>query len=174
LLESMAVVHQSFQEQGRPTPMLLLVGGGTPTSAPVKKYQTKAKDLGIEDHVIFAGLRPSETMPAFMQVSSVLVSPRIEGNNTPLKIYSYMAANRPIVATSISSHTQVLDESNAFIAEPIASKFAEALLTALDNSDVGLARSQKRAETAKKLVEERYSAKQFREKLKKVYSNILD
>ena len=38
----------------------------------------------------------------------MLVSPRIRGTNTPLKIYSYLRSGRPIVATNLLTHTQVL------------------------------------------------------------------
>ena len=38
----------------------------------------------------------------------MLVSPRIRGTNTPLKIYSYLRSGKPIVATDLLTHTQVL------------------------------------------------------------------
>ena len=52
------------------------------------------------------------------QAAQVLVSARIHGTNTPLKIYEQLASGRPLVATRIWSHTQVLSESVCFLADP--------------------------------------------------------
>ena len=42
------------------------------------------------------------------EACDILVSPRIRGTNTPLKIYSYLRSGKPIVATDLLTHTQVL------------------------------------------------------------------
>ena len=39
----------------------------------------------------------------------MLVSPRSRGTNTPLKIYQYLRSGKPIVATRLLTHTQVLE-----------------------------------------------------------------
>ena len=44
-----------------------------------------------------------------MQLCDVLVSPRISGTNTPMKIYTYMASGKPIVATNIPAHNLLKD-----------------------------------------------------------------
>ena len=58
---------------------------------------------------IFAGERPAEEIPAFLVAADVLVSPRSRGTNTPLKIYQYLRSGKPIVATRLLTHTQVLE-----------------------------------------------------------------
>jgi glycosyltransferase involved in cell wall biosynthesis len=63
-------------------------------------------------------------MTTCMAAADVLVSPRSSGSNTPLKIYSYMHSGRPIVATRIESHTQVLDDLSALLVEPDAASLA--------------------------------------------------
>ena len=45
--------------------------------------------------------------------ADVLVSPRSTGTNTPLKIYQYLRSGRPIVATRLVTHTQVLNDEVA-------------------------------------------------------------
>ena len=40
--------------------------------------------------------------------ADILRPPRIRGTNTPLKIYSYLRSGKPIVATNLLTHTQVL------------------------------------------------------------------
>ena len=46
------------------------------------------------------------------------MSPRSTGTNTPLKIYQYLRSGRPIVATRLLTHTQVLDDEVAFLTAP--------------------------------------------------------
>ena len=94
--------------------------------------------------------RPAEEIPAFLDGATLLVSPRSTGTNTPLKIYQYLRSGRPIVATRLRTHTQVLSDENAFLAEPSPRAFADAMLDALANperaADVG-ARARALAET---------------------------
>ena len=58
--------------------------------------------------VVFTGQQPAREIPGFVRPRDVLVSPRIRGTNTPLKIYSYLRSGKPIVATNLLTHTQVL------------------------------------------------------------------
>lgn len=68
-----------------------------------------------------------EKLPEFMAASDVLVSPRIKGVNTPMKIYSYLQAGKPILATDIISHSQVLSSDFAFLVSPHPAAFAAAM-----------------------------------------------
>ena len=54
------------------------------------------------------------------QACDILVSPRIRGTNTPLKIYSYLRSGKPIVATDLLTHTQVLSPDVARLVAPDA------------------------------------------------------
>ena len=54
-----------------------------------------------------SGRRP--TSRRFCSPRDVLVSPRSRGTNTPLKIYQYLRSGKPIVATRLLTHTQVLE-----------------------------------------------------------------
>ena len=67
---------------------------------------------------IFAGKRATSELPAFLGAAAVVVSPRISGANTPFKVYTYLASGRPMVATRILTHTQLLDDSLAWLVEP--------------------------------------------------------
>jgi glycosyltransferase involved in cell wall biosynthesis len=50
-------------------------------------------------------------------MADVLVSPRSYGDNVPLKIFDYMAAGKPIVATDIKAHRAVLDRDCAVLVD---------------------------------------------------------
>jgi glycosyltransferase involved in cell wall biosynthesis len=101
----------------------LLVVGGRPDQ--VEAARARAADLGAP--AIFTGHQPARDIPAFIETSDILASPRIYGTNTPLKIYSYLRAGKPIVATDLLTHTQVLDHEIALLVPPDAPAFAAAL-----------------------------------------------
>ncbi len=50
-----------------------------------------------------------DRIQTFLVMADVLVSPRSCGDNLPLKIFDYMAAGRPIVATDVPAHRALLD-----------------------------------------------------------------
>ena len=88
--------------------MRFVLAGGRPEQ--IEAARRDAARAGVDDVVIFAGQRPAEEIPAYLDAADVLVSPRSTGTNTPLKIYQYLRSGRPIVATRLLTHTQVLDD----------------------------------------------------------------
>ena len=91
--------------------------------------------------MVFAGQRPAEEIPRFLDAADVLVSPRSTGTNTPLKIYQYLRSGRPIVATRLLTHTQVLDDDVALLTPATPEGFAEGILTAIADPVAGHAPS---------------------------------
>jgi glycosyltransferase involved in cell wall biosynthesis len=77
------------------------------------------------------GRRPRDEMPAFLAMADVLVSPRAYGGNLPLKIFDYLAASRPIVATDIPTHRTVLSDERAVLVAPRTEALAEGILSVL-------------------------------------------
>ena len=63
-----------------------------------------------------------------------MVSPRLEGTSVPLKIYSYLAAGKPIVATRVASHTEILTDEVALLCDPTATALAAGMIRLLDSS----------------------------------------
>jgi glycosyltransferase involved in cell wall biosynthesis len=59
--------------------------------------------------------QPRERIPAYLALADVVVSPRAYGDNLPLKVFDYMAAGKPIVATDIAAHRSVLNEERALL-----------------------------------------------------------
>ncbi|HSO09417.1 MAG TPA: glycosyltransferase [Desulfoprunum sp.] len=110
---------------------LLLVGGGEGEAKSVAAYRQKVEDLGIAEEVVFCGAHPAEAMPIFMDGADLLVSSRSTGNNVPLKIYTYLASGRLLVATDIPSHTQVLNAGNCLLADPDPASLARTLYRGL-------------------------------------------
>ena len=140
--------------------------GGEP--AEIDALEDRATARAVADRCVFAGKRPPEQLPELFALSDVLVSPRLKGENTPFKLYTYLAAGKPIVATAIATHTQLLDESLAFLAEPTPEALAGAIRRALD--EPALARSK--AARGVRLIEREYSAGRYREKVAAAYAAI--
>jgi glycosyltransferase involved in cell wall biosynthesis len=138
----------------RPGVKLVMVGG---EPAQVAAARAQVRDLGLGDAVIFTGQRAATDIPMYLDAADVLVSPRSTGTNTPLKIYQYLRSGKPIVATRLRTHTQVLDDATAFLAEPTPDAFATAVLAALDQRD----RAQVVASRARALADTKYSEEAF-------------
>jgi len=145
LFEAMALVHGQ-----RPDARLLLAGGKPDQLA---RAREQARTAGAEAVTIFAGERPSAEIPAYLLASDVLVSPRSRGTNTPLKIYQYLRSGKPIVATRLLTHTQVLDDDTAILTGATAREFAEGILAALSDA----ARAATVSRQARQLAETKYS-----------------
>lgn len=142
-----------------PAARVLLVGG---TAAEIASARSALAQRGLVDRVRFAGRQPLESMSAFTALADVLVSPRSEGDNTPLKVFAYMASGRPIVATDRDTHTQVLDQTSALLCAATPEALGEALAAVLNDpaayapraseASVRAARDFSRAAFARKLL----------------------
>jgi glycosyltransferase involved in cell wall biosynthesis len=147
--------------QRSPDARLLLVGG---TDEQVIKVRQLADSLGLGDACVLTGRVPKSAAMEYTQSARVLVSPRIHGTNTPLKIYEQLASGRPLVATRIWSHTQVLDDTVCFLADPDAESLADALVSAL--TDVPGA--AERVRNAMALYEREYSRPVYEKKIRRL------
>jgi glycosyltransferase involved in cell wall biosynthesis len=157
LLEALAAL-------GEDAAATLVVIGGIP--ADVSRYELKAAALGRGARVHFAGPRPVRELGGYLAQADILVSPRTLGENTPMKIYSYLAAGRSILATDIGSHTQALDDSCAVLVRPEPGCLAAGLQRLA--GDPGLRERLGRAGAAR--AAERYSRAAYREKLRAAYA----
>lgn len=128
-----------------------VLAGGRPDQVAAARAQ--ADRLGIGKSVTFAGQRAAEEIPLFLDAADVLVSPRSTGTNTPLKIYQYLRAGRPIVATRLLTHTQVLNDDVAILTEPTPEDFAAGILAALSDRD----RARAVGDRARELADSKYS-----------------
>ncbi|HVC20513.1 MAG TPA: glycosyltransferase family 4 protein [Vicinamibacterales bacterium] len=111
-----------------------LLAGGKPDQVEQLRLQMRA--AGVEPVFLLAGQRPAPEIPAFLEAATALVSPRSRGTNTPLKIYQYLRSGRPIVATRLLTHTQVLNDDVAVLTEPTPEDFARGILAVLNDASL--------------------------------------
>jgi glycosyltransferase involved in cell wall biosynthesis len=148
-----------------PHTQLVLMGG---SPADVARMKAEARACGVGERCIFSGQRPPADLPLFFALADVLASPRAQGQNTPFKIFTYLAAGKPLVATRIPTHTQLLDDTTAFLVEPTPRGLASGILAALDHPEDAAARGRRGSE----LIEREYSAARYREKIARAYADV--
>lgn len=144
---------------------LVIIGG---SDEHIDQYRAQAADREISDRVHFPGPRPLHHLGGYLRQADILVSPRIEGANTPMKIYSYLDSGRPVVATRKRTHTQVLDDEIAMLAEAAPKAMAEAIHRLIRDEDL----QDRLAANARKRVAEEYSPEAFRRKLTGFYETL--
>jgi glycosyltransferase involved in cell wall biosynthesis len=143
----------------------LFMGG---RAAEVEALRARAATLGAGARVFFSGTRPPGELPVFLALADLAVSPRVKGENTPFKIYSYLASGKPIVATGITTHTQLLDDSLALLVPPTAEGLAAGISRSLAHPEEARARAARGLE----LVEREYSRARYREKVAHAYAEV--
>ena len=144
----------------------LLIIGGSDTH--LRYYRLMAESLTIASRVHFLGPRPLAALNRFYGEADILVSPRINGTNTPMKIYSYLHSGRAIVATNLRTHSQVLTPSVALLSPPEEKAFAASLLELLEKPEL----RQTLGAAAKKLADENFTFDVFRDRLNEAYAKI--
>jgi len=97
-------------------------------------------------------------------MADVLTSPRTAGTNTPLKVYEQLMSGKPLVATRIPAHTQVLSDEHAFLVEPTVEDLARGIIEALSNPR---AVERKRC-CAEELYRSRYSRAVYEAKMRRL------
>ena len=145
-----------------PGAVFVLVGG---SGASLLEMKALAAELGIASKIRFVDRVPPSEISLYVALADVLVSPRTSGTNTPLKIYSCLKSGKPLVATRLWTHTQVLSESQAVLADPNADDFARAIDFALNRPE-----AQARAQAAKEWAEKEYAPSRYLEKISRVLS----
>jgi len=146
--------------------IFLLVGGDKKQNL---KYKEMVQELKLTNNFIFTGFVQPEIIPAYINMADVLVSPRLKGNNSPLKIYSYLRSGKPIVATRHITHTQILDDTVAVLTKLEPEDFAAGIISVLEEED----RRRELVKAAQKLAAERYSYDEYLHKTQKVLAMVL-
>lgn len=123
LAEAFALLHQRARDT-----RLLVVGGGTEHDALVENLRAR----GVLNAAVLTGAVPPEEVPALLASMDVGVAPYPDGPHyfSPLKVFEYMAAGLPVVASRIGqAATLVRDGTTGILCPP---GDAAALAAALD------------------------------------------
>jgi glycosyltransferase involved in cell wall biosynthesis len=133
-----------------------------------REWTEIARGMNLQEHSLFLDVVPPADSMKFLAYAAVLISPRLDGTTTPLKIYSYLHANRPIVATNITAHTQVLSPETAVLVEPNKDAFAEGILRVLHNPEF----AECIAKNAHELAMQKFGHQDYISKVNQIYQSL--
>ncbi len=149
LLDGFALVAQS-----RPHAHLAIIGGA---ASDIRKYIDKANRLRIGRRVHFIGPRPIIDLRQNLAQADILVSPRIKGNNTPMKLYSYLHSGTASLLTDLATHRQVASGNIALLVKPSPEALSEGMLKLIDDENFRLSLGA----AAKRFIQRNNSFKAF-------------
>ena len=159
-LESVKTVAKKY-----PSVIFIFVGA---VNQQASEWAEIAQDMDLQEHVLFLDVVPPAESMVYLAYARVLISPRLDGTTTPLKIYSYLHANRPIVATNITAHTQLLSPETAILVEPNKDSFAEGILRVLRDPELAEYIATKAHEFAKA----KFSHQDYISKVNQIYQSL--
>lgn len=149
-----------------PPDATLVVIGGAPDH--ITHYRSRARSLGIEARVHFTGPKPVDHLAAYMSQADVLVSPRTQGTNTPMKIYSYLDSGVAVVATDRPTHTQVMTPAFSCLVPPTPSAFAAGMTRLLKDP----AQRAELAQKARAFIQREHSYPVFQRSVHALYATL--
>lgn len=105
---------------GLPDERAVVVGG---SGEALERLRRLAKELGVAGRVEFPGTVPHAGIREYLEEARVAVLPNLAGGvsrfTSPLKLFEYMAAGVPIVASDLPALREVLrDRENAVLVPP--------------------------------------------------------
>ena len=144
---------------------LVIVGG---RQDDIEHYGRRASALGIGQAVHFLGPKPVSELGDLLREADVLVSPRLKGTNTPMKIYSYLDSGTAVLATRLRTHTQVLSDRTAYLVDPEPFALGSGLAALLRDDSL----RERLAAEAKEHVRREFTPEAARRKLESFYAMI--
>ncbi len=132
-------ILEALTQISDPEITFVAVGGN---EADLTYYRNLVMELNLEDKVILLEKQSQESLALWQQAASILLMPfprkaHYEYFMTPLKMFEYMAARRPIIASNLPSIKEILNDTNAIFCEPgNTSDLATKINLALTNSEL--------------------------------------
>jgi len=117
--------------------IIIFVGG---TKKDEEKFRNKNKNL---NNVLILGQKPYSEIPYYLKSADVLILPNSgkteisKSWTSPMKMFEYMASQRPIVASDLPSLREILNKNNAVLIKSDNPKaLANGIKQALKNTDL--------------------------------------
>jgi len=162
------LLFQSLPPALKQTPNLrIAIIGGSEEQIAARKAKLAAE--GCADRVFFLGHIAPDTLPHTLAAADILLSPRIAGGNTPLKLLDYLKAGGAIVACDNPANRLILDESNACLEEPMPDAFANGITKLAADADL----RKRLGAGGHTLYETTYNYAQYKKRLGEVYAQLL-
>ena len=157
LLEAFSKIVKEF-----PDARLLLVGDGILKNK-LKEY---AKEKGIYNKVIFAGLVPPSEIPLYISAMDIVAHTSLR-EGLPKAVAQGFAGGKPVVSFDIDGAREiVIDGKTGFLVPPrdVSSLFKK-LLFLLQNEDIAI----KMGKEGRKIIEEKFPVKKMVDEIERLY-----
>lgn len=141
--------------------------GGSPAQIQERTAQMQA--AGCADHVFFPDRVHPDLLPHTLAAADIMLSPRIHGDNTPLKLLDYFKSGRPIVACDNPANRLIVGDTAAALCAPAPDAFGAAIADLAADP----ARRAAIAAAGLDLYRTRYNYTTFRTALADVYRTLL-
>lgn len=161
LIAAMPRVLQAF-----PKAVLLLVGA---TAGEEITDSDLARDLLRRGQLKVLPRQPRGDMPGYLALADILVSPRAYGDNVPLKVFDYVLAGKPVVATDIRAHRSLLNDETAVLVSSTPDAMAAGIIKLLADPAHGAALATRALQVAGR---DPYG-KSFEEAVRALYLNAM-
>jgi glycosyltransferase involved in cell wall biosynthesis len=148
-----------------PGATFVLVGAENGKGAAIRNQAAPLVEAGI---VRIIDRQPRHEISTYFSMADILVSPRAHGGNLPLKVFDYLAAGRPIVATDIPTHRSVLNDERAVLVPPSTRGLADGILSILNDPE----RAARLGHAARTYAEERLGWSRFVASLDTIYEEV--
>jgi glycosyltransferase involved in cell wall biosynthesis len=145
-----------------------VIYGGSEEEWTVRKRHLES--LGLSKQVTFAGFIDPDELPHTLAGMDILLSPRITGTNTPLKLLDYLKAGRVIVATDTEANRLILDETVCILGKPEPAEYAQAICLAIQDPE----RRQRISSKGHDLISSTYNYAEFKNRLADCYTGVLE
>jgi glycosyltransferase involved in cell wall biosynthesis len=143
-----------------------VIVGGSPAEVEARTRALAAQ--GLADRVLFPGKIPPDDLPHTLAAADILLSPRLSGVNTPLKLLDYMKAGGAIVAARTAANTLILDDDTAELTAPDAAAFADGILRLAGDAD----RRRGLSAAAGAHIARFYNFDEFKSRLRRCYAEL--
>ena len=89
----------------------------------IKYYEDMAKEQGVAGQCVFIGRQTQAGLALWEKAADILLAPFPDKAHyryfmTPLKLFEYMAAKRPIIASDLPSIREIMNENNCLFCKP--------------------------------------------------------
>ena len=148
-----------------PDVVFLLVGAD---ESSMQSMSMRHTDLIKQRHLVLLTRQPRSRTNDLLEIAELAVSPRSRGANLPLKVFDYLAAGLPVVATDIDAHHPLRDKG-LLLASPTSEDFAKALVGLLENPLL----AHKYSAKARCFAEKELSWPAFRERVLRIYGEVI-
>jgi glycosyltransferase involved in cell wall biosynthesis len=141
---------------------LLIVG----EEGMLKKNREMVRRYGVEDKVIFTGTISYTKVPQYISAMDVCLIPfkhnAISQNAVPLKLFEYMACERPVISTRLKGVMEVV--GGMILYADTVDEYITQIRNLLENPDL----ADELKKNGKKFIEKKYNWKKITKKLEKV------